>query len=98
MIWSNTRRQNIRISGIPENAQPGEDTDSVVVDFAKTVLNVDIDPAEIDRSHRVGQKTTAKPTRDMIVRFLSYKSKVKIMKTKKSLSIITTVSMVQPTS
>lgn len=75
-----TRRQNIHISGIPENA--GEDTDGVVVDFAKTVLDVDIDPAEIDRSHRVGQKTSAKPTRDMTVRFVSYKSKVKIMKTK----------------
>lgn len=77
-----TRRQNIRIAGIQE--ADGENTDNLVITFAKDVLNVDVSAAEIDRSHRVGQKAQNKTTRDIIVRFVSYKSKLKIMKARKA--------------
>lgn len=77
-----TRRQNIRVSGFAE--QDGENTDAIVIDFAKKALNLDIDPSDIDRSHRLGKKTSSKPSRDIIVRFVSYKTKVKFMKARKA--------------
>lgn len=77
-----TRRQNVRISGIAE--QDGEDTDDLIINFAKNALKVDLDPAAIDRSHRVGRKSPTKPTRDIIVRFVSYKTKTAFMKSRKA--------------
>lgn len=78
-----TRRQNIRISGIQENE--GEKTDDLVTDFAKKALNIDLTDAKIDLSHRVGKRQTNKPCRDIIVRFVSYKSKQKLMKARRGL-------------
>lgn len=77
-----TRRQNIRISGFEE--QEGESTDDIIVDFAKNALNLDINPSEIDRRHRVGRKGPSKPSRNIIVRFVSYKTKVKFMESRKA--------------
>lgn len=77
-----SRRQNVRISGITE--QEGEDTDQLIVKFAKDALKVDITATDIDRSHRVGRKTQSKPTRDIIVRFVSYKSKSLFMRSRKA--------------
>ena len=48
-----TRRQNLRISGITENKD--ENTDSLVVDFVKNTMKIDLDIRDIDRSHRVGR-------------------------------------------
>lgn len=76
-----TRRQNIRISGFPE--QEGENTDDIVVNFAKTALKLDVTQADIDRSHRVGKRHPGRPSRDIIIRFVSYKTKVKFMKSRK---------------
>lgn len=76
-----TRRQNLRISGIPENA--GENTDDLVLDFFTKTMKVEVDMNEIDRSHRVG-RPGSKFTRDLIVRFTSWKSRQKIMKTRKA--------------
>jgi len=34
----------------------GENTDELVIDFAKKTIGVDLSEAEIDRSHRVGNR------------------------------------------
>ncbi|VDI31329.1 Hypothetical predicted protein, partial [Mytilus galloprovincialis] len=47
-----TRRQSIRIAGIPEIFF--ESTDDEVLKFSNDVLNSQLEPGEIDRSHRVG--------------------------------------------
>lgn len=73
-----TRRQNLRISGIPENA--GEITDDVVLELITKNMKVEVDLNGIDRSHCV-ERPCSKPTRDLIVRFTSEKSRQKIMKT-----------------
>ena len=79
-----TRRQSLRISGIKEN--PGENTDTLIVEFVNEVMGIKLDAEEIDRSHRVGNpKSKYKPTRDVIVRFVSWKSRQKILKARKSM-------------
>ena len=64
-----TRRTNVRIYGIAE--QPEENTDNLAVDFFKSELNVDVALNDISRSHRVGEKSGAKP-RPIIVRFTKH--------------------------
>jgi len=74
----NSRRNNLRISGIKES--PGENTDNAVLGIAKA-LGVELSPNDIGRSHRVGKpKTFASVTkddtpprpRDILVQFASY--------------------------
>ena len=81
-----TRRQSIRIAGIPEKLS--ENTDDEVVKFATKVLNIQFEPDEIDRSHRVGPPRdpaeNPKP-REIIVRFVSYKSRQKLLRAKKTM-------------
>ena len=45
------RRNSLRVAGIPE--ETNEDTDKIILGLAST-LNVDMELADIDRSHRVG--------------------------------------------
>lgn len=69
------RRNNIRISGIPEAV--GEDTDNLVVKLAQA-LGCDLDTDDIDRSHRVGSRDLQgdpRGPRPILVKFVSYKSK-----------------------
>ena len=40
---------------------------------------------EIDRSHRVGKTSDSKPTRDIIVRFVSYRNRQKVLKRRKTM-------------
>ena len=76
-----SRRNCLRISGIPESDD--EDTDSIVLAIA-TECDANIDIADIDRSHRLGKikhpsdKHDNKPVklhRDIIVKFTSYRSR-----------------------
>lgn len=62
-----SRRECLNISGIPEGA--GENTDRMVVELGKAA-GVDIWPADIATSHRVGRPATSK-TRKIIVKFSS---------------------------
>ncbi|XP_053385838.1 uncharacterized protein LOC123539936 [Mercenaria mercenaria] len=50
-----------------------ESTDSKVRQLA-SVMEVNFETSDIDRSHRIGQKTPGKP-RDIIVKFVSYRAK-----------------------
>ena len=71
-----TRRTNVRIYGVAE--QPEENTDNLAVDFFKSELNVDVASNDMSRSHRVGEKSGAKP-RPIIVRFTKHNTKVAVM-------------------
>ena len=53
-----SRRNSLRISGIPE--EPGENTDQRVIQLAGG-LGVDINPEDIDRSHRIGKLEQDRP-------------------------------------
>ena len=74
-----SRRNCLRISGVPETAD--ENTDDYICDFAHA-LDVDLTINGIDRSHRVGKPVTGfrnKP-RDIIVKFVSYRMRAKFYK------------------
>ena len=73
------RRNNIRISSIPETT--GEDTDAIVQTVAKAA-GVDIPEHAIDRSHRVGRPGT---NRAVLVKFTSYRHKQAFMKARSNL-------------
>ena len=63
-----SRRLCMNISGIPETA--GESTDRIVTDLA-SLAGVNITPADIDRSHRIGKPGDGK-SRPIIVRFTNF--------------------------
>ena len=85
----------VRLFGKPE--VEGQDSESQAITFFKDALNVDIKPDEIDISHRVGQRhhnAVSQSTRErdrrvqhrpIIVKFISHKSKVLVMRNKKKL-------------
>lgn len=75
-----SRRNCLRIRGIPESVS--EDTDTVVLDVAKK-LNVTMALEEIDRSHRVGAPT--KRNRDIIVKFATYRTRQRLYSQRKAL-------------
>ena len=64
-----SRRHSLRISGIPESEK--ENTDHLVCEFLHRELEIDIDPTEIDRSHRLGEKRPS-VNRPIAVRFVNY--------------------------
>jgi len=65
-----SRRNCLRISGFKESET--ESTDTIVLDLARE-LDVELSLEEIDRSYRVGKKTSK--ARDIIVKFVSYRSR-----------------------
>lgn len=75
-----SRRNNLRIFGIPE--AENEDTDKLVIDVAGK-MGVSLEPYHIDRSHRVG-KTSENP-RPIIVKFVSYAERRVVFTSKKKL-------------
>ena len=82
-----SRRNCLRLSGIPE--EEGESVETKVMGVAQAIdVNLSID--EIDRTHRVGRskdKKDSKP-RDIIVKFVSYRSRRKLMENKRKMKDI----------
>ena len=64
------RRHSLRISGIPEVDK--EKTDLLICEFLHKELEIDIEPVEIDRSHRLGEKKQGY-NRPIAVRFINYR-------------------------
>ena len=64
-----SKRNSLRVAGIPE--ETNEETDKIIMGLAST-LNVDMELADTDRSHRVGRPGPGKQ-RDIIVKLLSYR-------------------------
>ena len=89
-----SRRNSLRISGIPE--EPDENTDQRVIQLAGG-LGIDISPNDIDRSHRVGKleldrgRTGRGPlkmkrrTRDILVKFARYNTRAMLYNERKDL-------------
>lgn len=79
-----TRRNSLRIYGIPESTE--EDTSKLVLQLFREKMKLDIILSHIDRSHRIGVKDNKKTkSRAIIVKFVSYQSKNLIFKNKKVL-------------
>lgn len=77
-----SRRCNVRIHGIPEKKD--ENCYGVVTEFCKQDLGCELGVHEIDRTHRVGKPNDNSP-RALIVKFCSYQSKAKVMKSRRNL-------------
>lgn len=82
-----TRRNSVRISGYPEQAN--ENTDVIVLTIAEA-LDVQLVPSDIDRSHRVGKldqaTASAKPRhRDIIVKFATHNARQRLYMKRKDL-------------
>ena len=78
-----SRRNSLRISGIPE--QSVEVTDEIVLKLVND-LGVTLNSSDIDRSHRVGRITdTRRKDRDIIVKFTSYNARQKLYRQRKEL-------------
>ena len=85
-----TRRNSVRISGIPEELS--ENTDGIVLKLAEK-LDVPMTSADIDRSHRVGKPdnrgrtaaTTKMRHRDIIVKFATYNARHRLYSMRKEL-------------
>lgn len=76
-----SRRNCLKISGVPENIE--NSTDEYICDLARAI-DVDIRIQDIDRSHRLGRPSSAadqtgKP-RDIVVKFVSYRARAKFYK------------------
>ena len=79
-----SRRNNLRISGLPETQN--ESTDDLVLAMS-SAIGADMSIDDIDRSHRVGAKnnksgetnSSSRP-RDIIVKFVSYRSRDKFFR------------------
>ena len=85
-----TRRNSVRISGIPEELS--ENTDGIVLKLAEK-LDVPITSADIDRCHRVGKPdnrgrtaaTTKMRHRDINVKFATYNARHRLYSMRKEL-------------
>ena len=80
-----SRRNTICIAGIPEDTD--EDAMTMSLDAMNNIIKVSppVERAEIDRLHRVGQKRTDGKPRQMMIKFVGYQSKKKVMDSKKQL-------------
>ena len=83
-----SRRNCLRLYGIPEKDQ--EDTDAVMINLANKDLGVNLNLADIDRSHRVGAPRhrpadKKKPPRPIIVKFSTYRARNLVIKNRKRL-------------
>ena len=76
-----SRRNCIRVSGIPE--ENNENTDDIVLDVARA-MDVNLDVEEIDRSHRIGKPKSTKP-RDIIVKLATFRVRQRLLKNRKNL-------------
>ena len=80
-----SRRENIRIHGVPEPQGKKDDGEEVVVELAEK-LGVNIESYDIQRAHRLGRKRSplAKPC-PIIARFVKYKHRNDILFSKSKL-------------
>ena len=79
-----SRRHSLRIVNNVVEKQ-GEDTNQIVIDIAKKMLDKNIEPNEIDRSHRIGRPNRNK-ARPIIVKFVSYNMKRETFRARKRLN------------
>jgi hypothetical protein len=86
-LQSRSMRENLVIRGISEDTNESwQDTEQKVINFMKKEMKIDdAESLMIDRAHRMGTKVANKP-RNIVVKFISSKSKDKIFKNVKNLA------------
>lgn len=73
------RRNNLIFYGLRDDAnETWSDAEATVIAFCSEQLKVSVDPASIERAHRLGRFTPTKQ-RPLIVKFLSFKGKQKVL-------------------
>lgn len=77
-----SRRNNVRIFGIPEDVGGKENLEDKVISLCTDKLGVRIAPEKIDRCHRLGSVKPGAP-RAVIVKFVSYKDRCVLFNNKK---------------
>ena len=82
-----SRRNAIRISGIPDVQNPNsENTNETLRVFFKRYLNVDVEPWEFCRSHRLKVRELKNgQSHPIICKFYSYQVKERVMKARRAL-------------
>ena len=78
-----SRRNCLRIFGVEEH--PNENTDASVCDLASKFLGFELNPSDIDRSHRIGKKGDQGKPRAIIVKFQNYKARELYIKNRRKL-------------
>ena len=78
-----SRKNCLILTGVPEVQK--EDTGDIVRNVAQKWLNVQLDIRGIDRSHRLGKKTSHGKPRPIIVKLCNYHDKEKTYQAKKNL-------------
>ncbi len=83
-----TRRNSVRLFGIPESTDKHENCDNIITNLARDKLGVNLDVNEIDRSHRVGKKSNepGKKPRPIIVKLATYRSRQKLIRNRRKLN------------
>ena len=72
-----SRRNCLLIHGVEENQN--EDTDILSINIINEHLGLDIQPSDIDRTHRIGNKNiTRKKGRAIIIKFIRYNTRKKV--------------------
>ena len=76
-----SRRNCLKFHGVPETAD--ENTDTVIIDLVKDKMGIELDPIDIDRSHRINQRTPRDsngryPPKVIIVKFTRYNQRDKV--------------------
>ncbi|CAG2189156.1 unnamed protein product [Mytilus edulis] len=88
-----SRRTCLKISGIsePETATFDEDTDSKVLSVINKMIikhhDRKLSLRDIGRTHRIGERKKGK-TRDIIIRFISYRDRALVYSNKKNLKMV----------
>lgn len=79
-LESRSRRNNLVFYGFPDNEkETWAQSEEKVISFCSSNLQLNIAPEAIERSHRLGRYTTARK-RPVIVKFLSFKEKERVLK------------------
>ena len=96
-----SRRNCLLVHGVEENRN--EDTDTLSINIINEHLELDIQPFDIDRIHRIGNKNKArKKGRAIIIKFTRYNSRKKVFMNKRkfkgtNISVIESLTSLQMT-
>ena len=78
-----SRRNSIRIYGLSEDEN--EDATKKTLDLFQQKMNIDVQPSDIDRIHRIGRKDNASRHRPLIVKFATYRARNRVFRAKAQL-------------
>lgn len=88
-LENRSRRDNIRVRGLEEESE-GPDLDAFMVGLFSTLLGEEAPAVSLERVHRVGPRRLggARPPRDVLAKFSSFKVKEKILQKARTMDTI----------